>query len=336
MASIGVRRKHSGWNVAAQNNSRQNEPRESMIDVAVIIVSWNVRDYLVKCLRSVYAELGRAGLRGEVWVVDNHSTDGTAELIEALFPQVHLIRNGYNPGFGAANNQGMKAAASHEPRYYFLLNPDTVVHPGAIQALVTCIEERPDAGMAGARLVYGDGRFQHSAFYFPGIIQLVFDLFSMPDRLYESRWNGRYPRSSFERNKEPFVIDHPLGATMLVRADVAEATKGFDESFHMYCEEIDWSWRVQAAGWRIYAVPQAEIIHYGGESTRQIPAQSLINLWRSRAQLYRQIHGRFKVALATKLVTLGMRRKAAKTNDPEMKRAYEEVTRIWQSANGSH
>ncbi len=306
-----------------------------MIDVAVVVVSWNVRDYLVKCLRSVYSEFGRSGLRGEVWVVDNASTDGTAELVENLFPQVHLIRNEDNPGFGSANNQGMQAAAECSPRYYFLLNPDTVLHVGALSAMVGCLDERPDAGMAGARLIYGDGRFQHSAFYFPGLTQLAFDLFKLPDRLYESRWNGRYPRSNFHKTKEPFQIDHPLGACMLVRASVAESTKGFDESFHMYCEEIDWSWRVRSAGWEIYAVPQAEIIHYGGESTRQVPAQSLVNLWRSRAQLYHQIHGRFKVNLATRLVTFGMKKKATRTNDPDLKRAYEEITRIWQSTNGN-
>lgn len=307
-----------------------------MIDVAVVIVSWNVRDYLVKCLRSVYTEFTRSGLSGEVWVVDNDSTDGTAELVEDLFPQVHLIRNEDNPGFGTANNQGMQAAAVSEPRYYFLLNPDTVIHVGSLAAMVTCLDERPDAGMAGARLVYGDGRFQHSAFYFPGLTQLAFDLFKMPDRLYESRWNGRYPRSNFHRSKDPFQIDHPLGACMLVRADVAESTKGFDESFHMYCEEIDWSWRVRSAGWQIYAVPKAEIIHYGGESTRQVPAQSVVNLWKSRAQLYNQIHGRFRVNLATRLVTFGMKKKATETTDPEMKQAYEEITRIWQSTNGNH
>lgn len=300
-----------------------------MVDVAVIIVSWNVRDYLVKCLRSVYSELNRSGLAGTVWVIDNASTDGTVDYISNLFPQLNLIVNENNPGFGAANNQGMRAAARDEPRHYFLLNPDTVLHPGALKEMVDCLETMPDAGMVGARLVYGDGRFQHSAFYFPGITQLLFDLFPMPSRLYESRLNGRYARSQYQRNGKPFAIDHPLGASIMVKAEVVEATKGFDESYHMYCEEIDWSWRVRTAGWEIYAVPMAEIVHYGGESTRQIPAQSVVNLWRSRAQLYQQHHGRFKLNLARWLVAKGMRRKAAKASSPEMKHAYEEVIRIW-------
>lgn len=301
-----------------------------MLDVATIIVSWNVRDYLVGCLRSVYAELDRSRLRGDLWVVDNASTDGTVELIVDLFPRVRLIANDSNPGFGAANNQGMRAAAACDPRYYFLLNPDTKLLPGALSHLVACLDERPNAGMAGARLIYGDGRFQHSAFSFPGLTQLFFDLFPMPARLYESRWNGRYPRSRYQEDQEPFAIDHPLGATMLVRANVAEATHGFDESFHMYCEEIDWCWRIYQAGWEIYTVPAAQIIHYGGQSTRQVSAHSVINLWRSRAKLYRQHHGRFKMALATWMVKVGMAKKAARTSDAELKRAYKEVVAIWQ------
>lgn len=304
-----------------------------MIDVAVVIVSWNVREYLADCLRSVCRELGSAGLTGEILVVDNASTDGTVSLVRDLFPQVHVIANEQNRGFAAANNQGMRAAATHNPRYYFLLNPDTLLRHGALGALVAAMDERPKAGMAGARLVYGDGRFQHSAFAFPGLGQLMFDLLPMPARLYESRLNGRYPRRYYNHKREPFEIDHPLGATMLVRADVAESTAGFDETFHMYCEEIDWSWRVREAGWEIYTVPEAEIVHYGGESTRQVPAESIVNLWRSRARLYRKHHGPLRLAVAKRLVSNVMTRKARRTNDPDLKRAYAEVASIW-SVNG--
>ncbi len=305
-----------------------------MIDVAVVIVSWNIRDYLGPCLRSVYADLRLSGLHGEVWVVDNASTDGTVAFLRNVFPGVHVIANEENVGFGAANNQGMRAAAEHNPRYYFLLNPDTLLRPGAMTHLVACLAERPNAGIAGARLVYGNGRFQHSAFHFPGLTQLMFDLFPMPARLYETWLNGRYARRLYEPDRRPFPVDFPLGATMMVRAAVAETTKGFDETFHMYCEEIDWSWRVREAGWKIYAVPAAEVVHYGGESTRQIPAQSIISLWRSRAKLYRRHHGSLVQFLARHLVKLGMRKKAAKTTDPEIKRAYLEVVRIWANESG--
>ncbi len=300
-----------------------------MIDVAVIIVSWNVRDYLSACLRSVFADLRLSGLQGEVWVVDNASTDGTVDFVRNVFPSVHVIANETNVGFGAANNQGMRVAAEHNPRYYFLLNPDTLLRPGAITHLVACLAERPNAGIAGARLVYGNGTFQHSAFHFPGLMQLIFDLFPLPARLYETPLNGRYPTHLYEPHRPPFAVDFALGATMMVRAAVAEATNGFDESFHMYCEEIDWSWRVHESGWKIYTVPAAEVVHYGGESTRQIPAQSVIHLWQSRALLYQRHHGPLVRFFASWLVKIGMRKKALRSTDPELRQAYLEVIRIW-------
>lgn len=302
-----------------------------MLDLAIIIVSWNVRDYLADCLRSVFAELQRAQLQGIVWVVDNHSTDGTPEIVQNLFSQVKLIQNNHNPGFGAANNQGMEAAASLAPRYYFLLNPDTLVRPGGIGELVAFLDKTPQAGMAGAKLTYADGRLQHSAFAFPRLSQLVFDLFPMPARLYDSWVNGRYPRRLY-KGSTPFQIDHPLGASMMVRRDVAESTKGFDEEFFMYCEELDWCWRIREAGWHIYAVPKAEIVHYGGESTKQAAARSVINLWDSRAKFYRRHYGRVINLLAKKIVQTGLRRKIAQTNEPTLQKAYLEAVAIWEKA----
>ena len=301
-----------------------------MPDLSIIIVSWNVRDYLRKCLTSVFKELQRAQLQGEVWVVDNGSTDGTLSLVQTLFPQVHLIANQENVGFGAANNQGMRAAAALDPRYHFLLNADTVLLPGAISALTAFLDARPDVGMVGARLVYGDGRFQHSAFAFPGLLQLAFDLFDVPERFYDTRWNGRYPRRYYNPDRRPFPVDHPLGATMMVRRDVAEVTGGFDESFHMYCEEIDWAWRIRKAGWSIYTVPAAETIHYGGASTRQVPARSIRDLWHSRAQLYEKHHAPWRRKAARVLASTGLQRKALRAASADLREAYAASADRWQ------
>jgi GT2 family glycosyltransferase len=303
-----------------------------MLDVAVIIVSWNVRDYLAECLRSVYAELARTGLQGEVWVVDNGSTDGTLDLLADIYTNTQVIINNHNVGFGAANNQGMQAAMSAAPRYFFLLNPDTVVRPGAMRKLVECLETQPEAGVAGARLVYPDGRFQHSAFSFPGLVQMAFDLWPLPSRLYESRINGRYARHMYQPDQEPFPVDLILGAAMMVRRDVAEKTGGFDESFHIYCEEVDWCWRIRAAGWKILMVPQAEIVHYGGSSTGQVPAQSVINLWTSRSHLYERMHGRLRLAVARRLAMRGLRRKARRCENEHLRKAYLQAASHWAEA----
>jgi GT2 family glycosyltransferase len=300
-----------------------------MLDLAVIIVSWNVRDYLSECLSSVYAELNRSRLKGEIWVVDNGSTDGTLAVLENFFPATHVIANQHNAGFGAANNQGIAAACEKSPRYLFLLNPDTLVRPGAIRNLVTFLDENPESGMAGARLVYRDGRFQHSAFAFPGIAQIFFDLWPVSSRLYDSRLNGRYPRRLYRPDGAPFEVDHPLGAAMMVRRDVAQKTNGFDESFHMYCEEIDWSWRIHNAGWSIFTVPSAEVVHYGGESTKQVPARSIVNLWRSRAQLYHKHHDRITLSISRRLARRGLQRKAANASSPALRAAYLEAASLW-------
>jgi GT2 family glycosyltransferase len=305
-----------------------------MLDVAVIIVSWNVRNYLRACLTSVHEELMRSGLRGEIWVVDNGSTDGTIALLTELFPQVHLIRNEANVGFGAANNQGMAAALAADDalRYFWLLNPDTVVRPGALAHLVDCLENCPQAGLVGPRLAYGDGRLQHSAFAFPGLVQLALDLWPAPARLYESGLNGRYSRRAYNDDHEPFVVDFVLGASMLVRRDVAVATGGFDEAFHMYCEEIDWCWRIREAGWKIFSVPAASVVHFGGESTRQVPANSILNLWRSRAQLYLKHHRRLTFLFASYLAQFGLRRKANQAADGELRQAYADAAALWRES----
>ena len=279
------------------------------MDLAIIIVSWNVRQLLKGCLTSINQSLidsAREGVNLEttVWVVDNHSADGTPEMVRDCFPDVHLVANSDNRGFAAGNNQAMELALTKQPGYILLLNPDTAVRGRALERLVHFMDTN-QAGMCGARLVYGDGSFQHSGFRFPGLAQILIDLFPVPGRLRESTLNGRYPRARYAPQAPPLPIDHPLGAAMMVRREVVETVGMMDTGFYMYCEEIDWAMRIQAAGWKIYLVPAAEIVHYGGQSTSQIKAESLINLWRSRRRLYKLHYTPIKVKLAEWIVLLG-------------------------------
>ncbi len=116
---------------------------------------------------------------------------------------------------------------------------------------------------------------------------------------------------------------------MLVRRDVAGATGGFDEAFFHVLQELDWCWRIHQAGWQIYTVPSAEIVHYGGESTKQAAARSVINLWESRARFYRRHYGRWRNTLARHIVKMGMKRKLAQTSEPTLQQAYQEVVSLW-------
>lgn len=278
--------------------------------LSVVIVTWNVRELVLGCLESLYADLAALPFHSDVWVVDNASQDGTAEAVRARFPQTKLLEPGKNLGFAAGNNLALRQIGFPDgvdlPDYVFLLNPDTLVRPGAVAALIGGLEQT-QAGLAGARLVYGDGAFQHSAFRFPGLLQLVFDLFPFPARVYESRLNGRYPRALYDSG-QPFPVDHPLGATFLLRREVITETGLFDERFWLYCEEIDWAMRIRAAGWQVVCVPAAEVVHLAGQSTGQIRPDALRRLWEARLRLYHKHYPPLKRALALWLVRLGMNR----------------------------
>ena len=261
--------------------------------LGIVIVSYNVRELLRQCLASVRASLERSGLAADVIVVDNASADGSAETLRQEFPWVHLIVNQKNAGFAAASNQGLRALGlpgPDAPPYALLLNPDTIVRGEALAEMVSFMERTPGAGAAGARLVYEDGSFQHAAFRFPTLTMAFLDFFIPHHRLLDSRWNGRYPRRLYEAGV-PFEVDHPLGATLLVRREAVAQVGLLDERFFMYCEEVDWCWRIKGAGWRIYCLPRAEVVHLGGRSAQQFREEMFVALWRSRYQLFAKHYG---------------------------------------------
>ncbi len=303
-------------------------PADSLL--AVIIVSWNVRDLLEACLRSLFGDLGQSGLEAEVWVVDNGSSDGTPKMVARTFPAVRLVARPDNIGFAAANNLALRALMeTAPPRYLWLLNPDTEVLPGATAALIRALEDHPRVAVAGAKLLYPDGTLQHSAFRFPGLVQLTFDLFPMPARLYETSLNGRYPRRLYD-GENPFFVDHPLGAAMMVRTEAVNQVGLLDEGYRIYCEEIDWCWRMRRAGWRALCVPAARVVHHSGRSTGQVPIPSFVNLWTSRARLYARHHGPLTRFLARQLVRIGMRRRM-RAASPEWQEAIRQVLAAWDA-----
>jgi GT2 family glycosyltransferase len=295
--------------------------------LAVIVVSYNVRDLLRACLRATYASLACSPeLDATVWVVDNASGDGSAQMVAAEFPRARLIARRDNLGFAGGNNLVLRelgfrpnagppspqseAESRVPPDLVLLLNPDAEPIGDAIGQMARFLLQHPKAGGAGAQLQYPDGRFQHGAFAFPGLLQLWFDLFPpRPSRLLDSRLNGRYGRSLYDAG-EPFPIDFALGAALMVRREAIEATGLLDEGYFMYAEEVDWCWRIRRAGWPFYCVPAARAIHHAGASTRQFRSQSTLNLWRSRRKLYVRFYGPVKRFLAGRIVGLGMRAEA--------------------------
>jgi N-acetylglucosaminyl-diphospho-decaprenol L-rhamnosyltransferase len=299
-----------------------------MVDLAVVVVTWNVRALVLEALATLFADLAQSGLTADVYVVDSASSDGTPDEVRRAFPQVKLTASAQNLGFGAANNVAIRQIMAHDPPpVVYLLNPDTRTHPGATMHLYRHLLSDARIGLVGAQLAYEDGTFQHGAFGFPGLRQLWAEFFPTPGRFIEGRFNGRYPQQVYERG-DPFPVDLVLGATMMLRREVIAATGMFDEGFFMYCEEIDWAWRIHKAGWRVESVPGALVTHFAAKSTSQVRPQMLIHLWTSRLRLYHKHHAAIIVIAARLLIALGMAAKARRVPPGAERDAYRTVLRM--------
>jgi len=276
------------------------------VDLSIVVVSYNVRELLKQCLQSVITWMSAPGRpRCELFVVDNASSDDSAALVEAEFPAARLIVSPENRGFAAANNLALRQASG---RYRLLLNPDTVVLDDALGLLLRFLDDHPRAGAVAPQLYYPDGRFQHNAFHFPTLGQTFFEFFTINWRLRQSWLNGRYPV-----RRTPFQMDHPLGACLMVRQETLDQVGLLDEAFFMYCEEIDWCWRIKKAGWQIWSQPAARVVHYAGQSTRQFHQAMTVALWRSRFLLYDRYYPAWWRFLNRQIIGIGVRREIART-----------------------
>lgn len=252
-------------------------------DLSIVIVNWNTRDLLDACLRSVLDEAAAARLTVEIFVVDNASTDQSADMVRRRYPDVVLIENKHNPGFAVANNQALVLAKG---RYSLLLNPDTVVLNDGLGALVRFMDEHPEAGAAGARLLNANGSLQRSCSPEPTLRRELWRLFHLDD----FKPQGVYAMRKWSVDK-PRQVDVVQGAAMIVRAAVLEQVGLLDGGYFMYSEEVDWCTRIRQAGWRIYWVPAARIIHYGGQSARQIADAMFLQLYRGKVQYFHKHWG---------------------------------------------
>lgn len=229
--------------------------------VSVIIVSWNVRDLLLSCIDSVCKMT--AGGDYEIIVVDNASSDGTAEAVKTRFPAVRLIESRENLGFARGCNLGAEKAGG---RYFFFLNPDTELKKGALDNLLSFLESGREVAVAGAKLLWPDGSYQDSYRRFFGVLFSILEVFEFH---YYFPKNGVYLHSLYDLEvfREPAEVDWVVGAAFAVRRESFEKAGGFDEKIFMYAEDADLCRRIAGAGGKIYFLPQAEVIHYKGKSS---------------------------------------------------------------------
>lgn len=240
------------------------------MDLTIVIVNWNTKDLLLKCLSSVYQSI--KDLNYEVVVVDNASSDGSVEAVNKYFPQVKLIVNQENKGFAKANNQVLPFVSS---RYVLLLNSDTQVVKGSIEALVSFMDHNPKAGVAAPQYLNEDGSKQNSFENFPSLISELLNK-SLLKVLFPQKYPSK--RKTFDT---PVAVDSVIGACMLVRTEATTKVGYLDEDYFFFLEETDWCYRMWQAGYQVFHVPQIKIYHLQGASKKKAPAMAWIEYYRS-------------------------------------------------------
>jgi N-acetylglucosaminyl-diphospho-decaprenol L-rhamnosyltransferase len=265
--------------------------------VAVAIVSWNTRELLRACLGSLAGDAS-TGL-AEVWVVDNASTDGSAELVEREFPWARLIASTENLGFGRAVNE---VAAQTQSAWIAPANADTRVSPGALETMLAEGERHPEAAVVAPRLVLPDGSAQHSAYPFPTVPFTLAYLAGLTrlNRRIAHRWCIGDGFDPDENRAVPWVV----GAFLLVRRQAWDQVGGFDQEQWMYAEDLDLGWRLGRAGWKARYVPSAEVLHDESAATSQAWGAERHARW--HASTYRWLMKRRGLAYARLIATLNV------------------------------
>ncbi len=248
-------------------------------NLSVIIVNWNTRELLEQCLRSIYDTPQE--LVFETLVVDNGSTDDSVAMVRQHFPQARLVENQTNVGFAQANNQGILLS---QGRYVLLLNSDTIVLPHALAEMVCFANARSKAGIVGCKLLNGDGSLQESWASFP--------------TFWSEMWGRNFrDRRLVEETSLIYEVDWVGGACLLARRAAIDEVGLLDESYFMYSEETDWCFRMTQQGWKVYYLPEVEVIHLGGGSASRASATQLIRLYESKTRFFRKHYGARQASL---------------------------------------
>ena len=252
------------------------------MDLSIVIVNWNTREYLGACLGSI--EANPPGSEYEAVVIDNASSDGSAEMVRECFDRVILMENAQNVGYAEGNNQGIRRSRGE---FVLLLNPDTEVKPGALDALLGFAREHSDAAAVGCRLVGPDGKAQGSCRSFPDALGVFFEYTGLSRVFPKSRRFGSYRMTYFRYNREA-EVDQPMGSCLLLSRKAVDEVGMFDKDFTIFFNEVDWCYRAKQKGWKVYFTPDAEVLHHGGASTRQAKADMAGESHRAMQEFYRK------------------------------------------------
>lgn len=251
--------------------------------LSIVIVNYNARHYLENCLRSIYAETRQVSF--DVWVVDNNSQDDSVSMIRRSYPLVNLIENKDNVGFARANNDAINRC---EGEYVLLLNPDTLILENAVEKMVEFLDENPQMGVAGCKVLNEDRTLQlacRRSIPSPGVA--FFRLTGLSKLFPNSKMMAEYNLTYLDPDR-PHPVDAVSGAFLMIRREVIDSIGTLDERFFMYGEELDWCLRTKKAGWKVMYYPDAEIIHYKGECSRSNSRKAAFEFHRSMYLFYKK------------------------------------------------
>lgn len=267
-----------------------------MLDLVISIINTNNKDFLKQCLESIFKQTG--DIDCDVFVVDNASIDGSADMVKEHFPQVKLILNNKRLGFTTNHNKVLKTTTAH---FKMILNEDTVLKKDSIKGLLGFVKKHKDIGAIGPRMLFGDGSFQHSAFYLPNLENELCKMLS--SSLFSDKSRGIYGE---EKCKDIFVPEWLNGACILFNSKALSDVGYLDENFFIFYEDADICKRLSDGGWRVYYYPDAKIIHYYGKSQKGKILQELIALhYRSRLRYFLKHKGIIRL-LILKILTLSI------------------------------
>lgn len=270
------------------------------VDISIVIVSYNTKKLLLQCLNSIYRNSTKFNF--EVIVIDNNSSDGSQDSVRREFPQVTLIENKANVGFAKANNQGI---AISKGRYFLLLNPDTEVLPHSIDLIVEFMDKDSRAAVVGPKLLNTNRTIQESHHRFPSSNQEFMENTFLDNLLYPFI-KRRESKSSWVYNGA-FEVDWVTGACLAIRREVVDEIGVFDGNFFLYYEEVDFCYRAKQRGWKVFFLPESEVIHYRGQSTKKNLSASLSEAYKSKYYFLKKCYPAEEVASIRKITMLGCR-----------------------------
>lgn len=253
------------------------------MDVSIVVVAWNVRELLYNCLKSVYEQT--KGIEFEVIYVDNASKDGSVEIVKKEFPEVKIIENERNEGFIKASNQGIEISKG---RYVLLLNSDTLILDNAIAKMVKFADSHPRSAVVGCKVLTSNKTLQETCFMYPSVLNMLISTTYFYKIFPKSRFFGREFITWWDYN-DAREVEAICGVCSLVRKEAVEQVGLMDELYFVYGDDPDWCYRFRKNGWQIFFTPDAQIIHFGGDTVKRVSSEFILQLHGSKL-IFMKLH----------------------------------------------